>query len=387
MMLRLRNLKLVSAGPRKTFYHVIIFTLLAATALSNVLIYQHFRTSSLNMAYDAVYPTQPLRRPFVFRILSPKIIISISNVLGSVPVVQRLADQYLPNFLGKLTPLEKPIGLAYAIVLLIAFYIINVSLFLIFKKLTVASTLNIFVALQFFSHALAQFYSEHFYVYDVPTLAFSSLALVLLTYGRYTAYHFVLALGALNKETMSLFVIPTSVYLYFSAPKYWRAHILAQILVVILVRQFVLQYFDNPLPISQYNNHIRDYLRVNFESLAKSGYFTSLPVQVAIFTTIALFYGNFFKKPLLLRCFLFLPPIFFVAFMQGGLWGETRVFIEVSAILWISIWCNINNVIGIPIEGAEKASVQSSFDFLKEVLPSALVTFGNLYFVSIIILG
>ncbi|MBU0679244.1 MAG: hypothetical protein KJ626_14170 [Verrucomicrobia bacterium] len=179
------------------------------------------------------------------------------------------------------------------------------------------------------------------YIYDMPALFLTTLALALLARRKWVAYLLVYGLACMNKETTVLLTAVFALY-YFPRPlfknvRYWMLLVL-QGLIFIGIQVLVLVLFrDNP------GGHTENYLLPHLRQLLRAYSFSKAFTTVAV---LLLVFNRWGEKPLVLRyaSLMFIP--LYVLFVPYGYMGEIRVFYEVFPVVLLLAAQSVAHLLG-----------------------------------------
>jgi len=278
-------------------------------------------------------------RPFVTRVFTPWL--------------TRLIDSLIPNQLHSIIAAwirESPVvsevihtygvSLDYSVEALISILLIYLSLigfFYFYIKITqkLLQTTTKILAFFVFVAFLGLFpLFKVGYIYDLPQLFLSTLALYLIASNKVLPYFLVFFCAVLNKETSIILIFPS--FLLFWNPVKTKVKnvvigLFSQLTIFSLVRlPLLVKYRDNPG--ENISFHFFDHLKV----IRHYPFATILTLSIAALF-ILLMIHDWKKKPAIISLGLCSALVLLILFFIGGFPFEFRVFYEVYTILMISV--------------------------------------------------
>ena len=310
------------------------FTIIVLAGLAIFLFFVYFSgVNSNTRASFADVMTGEAHRPFVTRVLVPWLTRGIAammpefihggaeSLLGSGGPIGTLLAEYgsPPGFV-----LEAIISLGLQLLSVLGFAFAFRGLFNnVYKVQPLVSNLMTLVALLGLTPML--FFG---YIYDLPNLFLTTLALFCIAAQRKTAYWAVFTLAVFNKETAVVLVVP-AVLLFWDFPRPSLRKIIigaaAQVGIFLAIRIPLGLLFRNN-PGEAFENHLLDHIDM----------FMDYPVLgvISIFVAIGmllLVFGSWQKKPAVAVLGALPGLLFVVLFLLSGIAFEIRIFYEVYA--------------------------------------------------------
>jgi hypothetical protein len=314
--------------------------------------------------------TGEAHRPFVTRVLVPWLTRGIAVVM---PESVHTWAETMPNSSGIMgmllteyvTPpgfaLEAIISLGLQLISLLGFAFAFRRLFqTVFDVTPLISGLMTLVALLGLTPML--FFG---YIYDLPNLFLTTLALYCIAAQRKIAYWVVFALAILNKESAVVLMVP-AVLLFWDFPRPSLRKVIlgtaAQVSLFAAIRApLALLYRNNPGEGFEY--HLLDHIEM-FRDYPVLGIF-SLLVTAGILLMVFRYWQ---KKPAAVVLGVLPGLLLLVLFVLGGIAFEVRIFYEVYAAGFL---CSIFTLL------ARKSPLESQLPSMQDWLSSLPALFGR----------
>ncbi len=175
------------------------------------------------------------------------------------------------------------------------------------------------------------FYQGTRFPYDFPQLALFTLALNLIIEKKKIYFFTVFIICCFNKETA---ILLSFIYLCNFALEQKRLitfiEISAQILLALAIRQILeLRFSENQ------GANLEDHLYYNLEQIFSANYLFSPGIMLLIGTLLLLVFRKFAQRPAFLKMSLLIFIPLAMGKLHSGIWGETRVFLEVYPIVFL----------------------------------------------------
>ena len=340
------------------------FTIIVLAVLAIFLFFVFFSgVNSNTRASFADVMTGEAHRPFVTRVLVPWLTRGIAammpesihggaeSLLGSGGPIGTLLTEYgsPPGF-----ALEAIISLGLQLLSVWGFALAFRGLFsTVYKVQTLVSNLMTLVALLGLTPML--FFG---YIYDLPNLFLSTLALFCIAAQRKSAYWAAFTLAVFNKETAVVLMVP-AVLLFWVFPRPSLRKVIvgtaAQAGIYLAIRLPLLWlYRNNPGVI--FENHLQDHIDmvIDYPVLGIISIFLAAGMLLLVF-------GSWQKKPAAAVLGALPGLLFLVLFLLSGIAFEIRIFYEVYVAGFLCILYSLL---------ARKASLESQLPSMQQWMDS-----------------
>lgn len=283
-------------------------------------------------------------RPFMYRALVPGMIEILSKIIPNI--IEKFINQTIIN----LSPINyifsrygwnKTVASKYFFALIIIFSFL-LAFGYVLKKLyeTVFKTKKYsYLIVPISLLALPPFFSYYSYLYDFPTLFFTTTLLLLLYQRNWSLYIVVFFLACLNKETTILITILSALYLYKKIDlKRYLLFLALQSTIFAIVKIFLYCAFrDNPGMFFEFQltGH-------NLGQILQPYSFSTLFIWLAF---LFLIFRKWKEKPNILKLSLASSIPLIVSSFVVGVIDELRVYYELFPATFLLIYKNITEVI------------------------------------------
>jgi hypothetical protein len=251
--------------------------------------------------------------PFQYRILMPIII----NVL--MKIFHGFTFASSPNQIMKVMEFVSTVFLVFA-------YRAYISLFIENRVVASAGALSLFYVLPF---NYLNNYGDWYYPYDIPSVLFITLGLILLYKRSFTWYYPLFILATFNRET-TIFLTFIFLFVFWGrlGKKELTLHIAAQAFAWIIIKTILHFIYENNPGGGLFENHFF----LNLTDLGKHGFYPYVATAAGVVWLPCLFFFRFVKDEFVRRAMWVLLPFLATMMFMGNL-HELRIYGEMIPIV------------------------------------------------------